>query len=258
MLEKKKLNALSENLVANPDNYIASFRKNVDMYISQKEITLAEVSEMADIPLSTLKTFLYGDAKDCHLSTAVKLAKVFNISVDELVGCGTLAPQTCESLQLTRLLPESFTHFVRWATHFHYDMLTSNKVTEKAIEVMLPEIDGETGNVRMTNDFEVVDISDINPDIRPKVFMGIKVLDNQYAPKFFENDIILLANDREARVNEFLAISVNKNMWIAKSKVDIVDGVKQVSYQSVRTGGPVFTEKDSVLVMGYIAKVHRN
>lgn len=257
MLPKEKLRALSENLVANPDNYIVSFRKNIDMYISQKGITLSEVSELADIPLSTLKTFLYGDAKECYLSTAIKLAKVFNVSVDELVGCGTLAPQTCETLQLMRLLPESFTYFVRWATHYHYDMISSHKVSEKAVEVMVPQINLENGNMTMTNDFEIVDISDLGDDIRPKIFMGVKIVNNMYAPRYFENDILMLANDRNHREGEMVFVSVGNNMWIVSGKKETICGEKKMCYYSIRNSHRMLTEDDDMLVIGYVAKVMR-
>lgn len=257
MLDNENLRSLSKNLIADPDDYMNSFRTNLDMYISQKEITLSEVAEAADLPLSTVKNFLYGNSKDVHLYTAVKLAKVFGVSVDELIGCGTLSPQTCESLQLIRMLPESFTHFVRWATHFHYDMLTNNKVSNRAIEVMIPEISPGSGNVKMTNNFEIMDISSLDDELRPKVFMGIKVLDNAYAPRFFENDILLLANDREPRFNELVVLNFHNNMWIARPKTERrQDNSRYTCYYSIRHGHRMCSEDDDLLVMGYIASVH--
>ena len=43
-MENELLKKLSMDLCADKHNYMKSFRKNVDMYISQKEITLREVS----------------------------------------------------------------------------------------------------------------------------------------------------------------------------------------------------------------------
>ena len=47
-------------------------------------ITIKDISEESSIPFSTLNTFLYGNSKDIKLSTAVKLAKALNVSIDEL------------------------------------------------------------------------------------------------------------------------------------------------------------------------------
>ncbi|MBP9996862.1 MAG: helix-turn-helix transcriptional regulator [Lachnospiraceae bacterium] len=255
MLEKKALRALSRNLKAEPDNYMNCFRRNISMYIEQKEITLQEVAELADISLSTLKSFLYSDTKDCNLSMAVKLARVFKVSVDELVGCGTLSPQTCESLQTVRLLPESFTHFVRWSIHYHYSLLTSKKVTDKAIEVMNAVV-GECGNLKMTNRMSVIDISELNDDIRPKVFMGIRIPSDMYAPEYFEGNILLLANDRVAMPSERVVVSGGGSMWILDCRDEKdADGKKIRNYYSIRDGKKRADEHTIESILGYIVKV---
>lgn len=253
MLDTKHLRELSKHLTAEPEDYMHSFRKNLFMYIGQKEITLADLAEKAEIPFSTLRAFLYGDSKDCHLSTAIRLARVLHVSVDELVGSGTISPQTCESLQLVRQLPESFTHFVRWAIHFHYDQLTSKKVTHKAIEVMRAEC-ADNGNLKMTNILDVMDISDLNDDIRPRVFMGIRIPCNHYAPHYFEGDILLIANDRNARTDERVVTVVGDNMWVLRRKDEIVNGEKQVNYYSIRDGRFRANEKDISMLIGYVVK----
>lgn len=254
MVDGKILRSMSKDLVANPNNYMESFRKNLFMYIDRKDITLADLAEEADIPLSTLRSFLYGTASDCHVSTVVKLARALHVSCDELLGAGTISPQTCESLQLVRLLPESFTHFVRWSIHYHYKMLTEKNVSKRAIEVMNAEC-CDNGNLRMTNRFSVLDISDISDEIRPKIFMGIRIPCDHYEPIYFQGDILLIANDRNARTNENVVINVNENMWVLKRKEEIVNGKKEVNYYSARDGRKRATEEEVSLVLGYVVKV---
>ncbi len=254
MLEKKNLRKLSKNLTMNPDNYMDSFRKNIAMYIEQKDISLAEIAEESDLSVSTLRSFLYGTSTDCHLGLVVKLAKTLNVSCDELVGCGTISPQTCESLQLTRQLPESFTYFVRWMIHYHYDMINSQQVTDKAIEVMLAEC-GDNGNLKMTNNFEILDISNLDDGLRPKIFMGIKIPCEHYVPNYYPGDILLMANDRIARDKEHVVVNVSDNMWILsrKSNPD-----HTADYYSIRNQKFRACEDDLKLLIGYVAKVIRN
>ena len=254
MLEKKRLKQLSQNLVSDPEDYISSLRRNLFMYVDQKDITLAEIAEAADISFSTLRSFLYGDAEDCRLSTVVKLAHALGVSMDELVGSGTISPQTCESLQLIRQLPESFTHFVRWAIHYHYNKLTSKEVTEKAIEVMVANC-SENGNLKMTNQLEIVDISGINDDLRPKIYMGIKVPCNHYEPKYFKGDILLLANDRSPKPSEDVIIGVGDNMWILNRRDEKIDGKQHMVYYSIRDDRKCADEKDVNIIVGYVVKV---
>lgn len=44
-MEREKLKKLSLKLSSNRENYMDSFRKNIDMYIAEKDITLREVAE---------------------------------------------------------------------------------------------------------------------------------------------------------------------------------------------------------------------
>lgn len=256
MLEITELRKMSSNLIAEPDNYMHSFRKNLDLYIDRKEITLAELAEIADVPLNTLKSLVYGSSADCHISTAVKLARALHISVDELIGSGTISPQTCESLQLVRMMPESFTHFVRWAIHYHYTMLTSNKVSIKSVELMLPEL-CESGAIRMTNDFDVVDISYVSDDLRPKIFMGIRIPCDNYEPVYFEGDIVFVANDRKPRENENVIVATRGMIWIVKCKEEKTEKGTVVNYYSIRDGRLFATENEIDFYLGYIVKLSR-
>ena len=257
MLDTKSLRKLSSKLISEPENYMHSLRHNLDMYISHKDITLAEVSELADIPVNTLKSLMYGDSKDVHISTVIALAKVFNVSVDELIGCGTISPQTTQSLQIVRQLPESFTHFVRWAIHYHYDMQVNQRVSDKSVELMTPET-AECGNLRMTNNFDVIDISDQPADVWPKVFMAIRMVNSNYAPLYFENDILLVANDREAKPTEQVIICIGENMWIVRAKHEQENGEWVTNYYSTRDGRLFARAKEVQLVLGYVVKVKRD
>ena len=224
------------------------------MYIDRKEITLAEVAELADMPESTLKTFIYNGNKDCHLSTAVKLARVFHISIDELVGAGTISPQTCESLQLVRQLPVSFTHFVRYMIHLHYRKLTEGEVTEKAIEIMTPSVSSQ-GSLVMTNKFNILDISGLSAEIRNKIFMGVKMVNDVYEPTYFEGDTLLIANDRKPRDGENVLIGLDQNFYVVKAQVEVVNGKNKYFYYSIRDGKLRSSEDRVNIIIGYVVKV---
>lgn len=257
MLDKKSLRQLSSKLSVRPDDYMTSFRRNLSVYIDQKEITLQEVAELADISLSTLKSFLYGDSKDCSLSLAVKLARVFDISIDELIGAGTLMPQTCDSLQTLRQMPESFTHFLRWEIHFHHNMLVTKRVEDKLIDVMIAKVN-ESGNMVNTNNMDVYDVSSLSDSLKPKVFMGIKIPNNMYNPEYYQGDILLLANDRSPFNGERVVICYGENMWILECR-QVTDsyGKTIMNYYSIRDGKLRATNEQVQFIMGYIAKVVR-
>lgn len=89
-----------------------NFRENINSYIGN--MTLSELSERAGIPFSTLRGMLYENSSDCNLSNAVKLAKVFSISVDELFGANTMEERTTDCLNTCRELPENSRYLISW------------------------------------------------------------------------------------------------------------------------------------------------
>lgn len=257
MLKREELNELSKKLRTEPDDYMHSFRRNLSLYIDQKEITLQEVSELADIPLSTLKSFLYGDSRDCSLSLAVKLARTFGITLDEMVGAGTLGPERQESIQLLRVMPESFTQYMRWLIRFNYEITKTEKVTDKVIEIMTPTI-GESGNMNLSTDISTKNISHLSDSIKPKVFTGIKMVNDMYAPQYFKGDILYLANDRKPLNGERVIVCYPNSLWIVECRYETdKNGVTVPNYYSIRDGGLRATHDQVQFIIGYIVKVER-
>ena len=257
MVDKKELAKMSSRLKASPDNYMESFRRNLLMYGEHRDITLQDVADRADIPVSTLKSLVYGDSKDCSLSTAVKLARVFGVSVDELVGSGTIRPETCESLQIMRTLPETFTHFVRWEIRFHQDRLRAVPGAKKCIEVLDLAM-AETGTMINNNKMSFMDISDLGDCIRPKVFVGVRIPSNIYAPDYFEGDVLLLANDRAAMEGERVVVCVRDNTWVLECRYERDENGKRVPrYFSIRDGARRCCEDAIRQTIGYVVKVIR-
>lgn len=233
-------------LKSDPQDPMKSFQKNLQMYLEQKELTLSELAELSDISQSTLRNLVYNEIKDCHISNVIKLAKVLDVSVDELIGCNTLTDRTRQTLRLARQLPKSFEYFMGWIAEYYYKDLYENKVTEKSIPVMTPIV-GDNGNLTMTNKFDIVDISKINKSIIPKIFMGIRIPCDLYVPNYFPGDILLIANDRNPKINENLLINIEKNMWIVSKKGN--------DYHSARDGSYRIGEEHVTIEIGYIAAV---
>lgn len=85
--------------------------------------------------------------------------------------------------------------------------------------------------------------------------MGIRIPTNRFAPKYFEGEIILLANDRDARPSEPVVVSTDDNLWIFNRKEEIIDGKKKVNYYSIRDGKIRATDEQIAVIIGYVAKV---
>lgn len=249
ILKRKNLKDFKPKLTVDRNNYMSAFRKNVFQYVDDKEITLNQISEEADIPYSTLKTFLYGDSKDCNLSTAVKLARAFGISVDRLIGAETIKADTVDMWLAYESLPKSSQALVGF--HINNQIyLHKQHNDKKEITIMKPDCNGH-GNLKKTEDYELLDISSFGSDIMHKVYFGIKMPCAHFLPHYKEDDILLIANDRDAIGNEKTVVLIHDNLIITKRVVE--NGV--VKYYGLRDNAFRTEEKDYIQVIGYIVKV---
>ena len=248
MLEKEKLRKISRNLSANSDDYMSAFRENMFMYLEEKDITIKEISEKADIPFSTLNTFLYGDSKDIKLSTAVKLAGALNVSIDELIGAETINEVSRESIAICRNLPDNALYLVRWYIRYIESLNKKNEPHRRYVSVMELECNRD-GNLKMTTNYRHIDITDIGEEYRSKVFFGITMPCEHYMPTYSPYETLLIANDRLPMRNENCLIRVKKNVYIAKLKMEN----KEMKFYSIRDGKFRLNRDEIDEVVGYIA-----
>lgn len=241
-----------EKVVEKSTKYIDTFRRNLDMLMEQYDYTIKETAEIADISYDTFKTFLYDkEAKDCRLSTAVKLAKAFNLSIDELVGAGTIKPMALESMKIYRSLPDGTKRFIDW--HLQNQKFIHEKHGDKKmVNIMLP-LCANSGNLKMTNDYEIMDISNLGDDLVYKIFLGIKIPCLHYLPHYTEGDVLLIANDRDAMKGENTVIMFNDNVVITNRVVE--NGVEK--YYGLRDGKLRPTDPNHIQIIGYVAKIIR-
>ena len=249
-MEKEKLKELSLKLSSDSNDYMSAFRKNLFMYIDEKDITIKEISETADIPFSTLNSFLYGKTNDVKLSTAVKLAKALKISIDELVGAETISDISRESIAICRNLPDNALYLIRWYIRYIDSLNKKNEPHRRYVSVMELECN-HNGNLKITTNYRHIDITEIGEEYRSKVFFGITIPFDHYMPTYSPYDILLIANDRDAKTNENVLIRTDGNLFLAKRKIE--NG--NAKYYSIRDGKFRLNEDNVDEVIGYIAYI---
>ena len=105
------------------------------------------------------------------------------------------------------------------------------------------------GNLKMTTNYRHIDITDIGEEYRSKVFFGITMPCEHYMPAYSPYDILLVANDRNAKINENVLIRTDGNLFLAKRMVE--NGIAK--YYSIRDRKFRLNEDDVDEVIGYIA-----
>lgn len=248
MIKREKLKEIEEKLVTNNVDFSQSFRQNLYKYIETKEITMIDIANAAKIPPNTLNSFLYGKSNDMRISNVVKIAKVLNISLDELVGADTIPELSRESLRICRNLPENDLLLVRWFIRCLNDLNSRTEPNKRYVSVMLPELDNN-GDYKLISKFEKIEITDLQEPMRSKIFIGFKLISDHYMPYYFPNDIVLVANDRPARPNEHVLVRTGDYIFIVKRQVEN-DIAK---YYSIRDNKYRIDESEVDELIGYIA-----
>lgn len=250
MSKNKKPKVDFDDLVSNPQNYIESFRKNIFTLMDLYDYTLRELSEKADMPFETLKSFLYGDAKDCKLSTAVKIARAFNVSIDEVVGADTIEKMSRESLSICRNMPDYVVYLIRSFIRHQYRL--HSRFDEKSINipVLLPQC--SNGYLHTTNVTSTVCIDHLTNNLKSKVALGIQIPCEHYEPYYMPNEIVLLAVDRDGLNGERCVVSYRGNYFFAIKRSYIENGQKKWKYVSMMDGKTEVLKSDIDDKIGYI------
>ena len=251
-MQNQNSNQPDKKMVEKSTKYIDTFRKNIDMLMAEHDYTIKETAEIADLSYDTFKTFLYDkEAKDCRLSTAVKIARAFHISIDELVGAGTIEPQGLESIKIYRTLPHGSRRFLDWQIQ-NQKYLHEQQNGAKFVNVMLPQCAGN-GNLKQTSDYEIMDITRLGDELTYKIFLGIKIPCLHYLPHYTEGDVLLIANDRDAMKGENTIVMFNDNLVITNRVIE----QGEEHYYGLRDGKLRPTDPKQLEVIGYVAKIIR-
>lgn len=251
-MQKEKIQKVSRKLSIDRENYMDSLKKNLDMFISETDLTIKSLSEAADIPLSTLNNILYSNLSDCKVSTIVRLARALHVSVDELLGSGTLSDGERFSLASARILPEHSRYLIQWFIHRQLEIQNSSeRKSNKIIPIMSLDTDS-TGNLHTTNNYHKLDITHLPDDKRPQIFLGIKLGCDYYMPYYTPYDTLLIANDRKPKSNENSVIIYGNQVFIAHRKVEYEGNQEIAKYYNIRNDRFFVNEEDVDEVIGYI------
>lgn len=229
---------------------ITHLRRNLFEYMSVNHFTLQELAESAGISISTLNSIMYGNTKDCKISTVSALAKSMNISIDELVNVGTMPPVMTEAVRICRSLPEHSRYAIMWYIRHQESITKLQPKGAHIVSVMHPRTNNN-GNLKISGVYSSIDISGIDKEVCRKIFWGIQLDIDFYMPLYSPFDILLIANDRKPTSAENSAILLDGNLFLAKRKIE--NG--EAAYYSIRDGKFRVKESECDEVIGYIAHV---
>ena len=235
-------------LVTNSDNWMDAFRQNIGILRVHYGWSVRVLAEKADVSDNTINKIVQGKTNDCDMSIVVRLARAFNVSVDELIGASTIEPETRACVAKCRAMPWHFRNLARSYIRHIYTLWLKSKSPEVRL-VITPEC--KRGHLQTTNITMTVDISHIPQSAIGRVAHGLLIPCDHYEPYFMQGEIILLAVDRDGQDGEMCVISHNGEYYIVRKKMYIVDGQKKWKYMSLFTNRE-FLKEDIEDKLGYV------
>ncbi|MBQ8261468.1 MAG: helix-turn-helix domain-containing protein [Lachnospiraceae bacterium] len=156
--------------------------------VDAKNLSLSEVAEKSGVPLETVRNIYYGKVTDPKVSTAEKLARYFDISINCLIGKCQHSQEERNMLQYYRACGnhgKSLVHLVA-----RHEALVAKAERENPVKhrvpCLVPVKRVEEGFI-----YEASQTKEIETSIT-KAFAAIEMISNAYAPIHCKGDIVLL------------------------------------------------------------------
>lgn len=153
-------------------------------------MSLEELAERSGLPLPTVRNLYYGKVEDPKVSTLLAISKVFNTSINCLVGECHHTSDERALLQHYRLCGNHGKSLVLLTAK--YEALTAKEEREASgkhtIPCLIPK--GAIGQGIVYDDAETEEIYTTNTE----AYVGIKMTNNDLVPAYCKDDVILIAN----------------------------------------------------------------
>ena len=116
------------------------FRLALRDKIKEQNLTLNTLSTLSDLSEDTLRSIIYGKAKDIKLSSLVKIADVLDCSIDELVKRNYSSDETFEITKQLDPLPYKSKQFIKTLISLENNILIKKKTENKDyIPLLIPK-----------------------------------------------------------------------------------------------------------------------
>ena len=180
--------------------------------LEDREMTISQLSELADIPYETVKNIYYRRTPDPKTSTMLAIARVFNVSINYLCGEAFISEEEVELLRYYRECGSHGKSAVKLICRYEAGLAkTARKEpgSKRKITLYTPRHSIEDGIFLSDCETEAYKTSD------QKAFMAVRIATNNFAPVYYKGDIILL-EDRFPESGEIALWSINNVAYIRK------------------------------------------
>lgn len=157
---------------------------------NEKGWSLQQLAEISDLPLETVRNIYYGKTPDPKISTVMKLANSFNLTVNCLMGQCSHTPQERAILINYRSCGKHGKSIIELISR--YEAKAMKKEREKEGRHMIPCIVPE-GTVSHGIIYDMCETMEIETDVK-EAYIAIRMVSNDLAPTYCKDDVLLFEN----------------------------------------------------------------
>jgi len=179
--------------------------------LGERRISIAEFSEMCNLPVETVKNVYYGKTTDPKISTVMQMSEALKISVNCLMG---KCPHTKEEraiIQNYRACGHHGKSLIELVARYEANAAKSEREAKDRhmVPCLIPHGDIRSGIVY--DNCEVIEIETASKE----AYVGIRMINNDLVPAYCKDDVILI-EDRFPRSGEYAAFFKDNRAYIRK------------------------------------------
>ena len=165
-------------------------RERLKDLMLQKNWTLQQLAEISDLPIETVRNVYYGKTVDPKISTVMKLANAFDISVNCLMGQCPHTSKERTILQHYRSCGPHGKSLIEFIAKYEAGAVKNerNAVDKHKIPCLIPHGDTSKGIV-----YETCGTTEVSTAVQ-EAFIAIQLTNNGFAPVYCKGDILLFEN----------------------------------------------------------------
>lgn len=157
---------------------------------NEKGWSLQQLAEISDLPLETVRNIYYGKTPDPKISTVMKLANSFNLTVNCLMGQCSHTPQERAILINYRSCGKHGKYIIEHIAKYEAGAIRSEREKENIhiIPCIIPH-----GVVSHGVIYDLCETVEIETPVK-EAYMAIRMVSNDLAPTYCKGDILLFGN----------------------------------------------------------------
>jgi len=179
--------------------------------LGERRISIAEFSEMCNLPIETVKNVYYGKTTDPKISTVMQMADALKLSVNCLMGKCAHTKEERAILQNYRSCGHHGKSLIELVAKYEAGAAKAERESKDRhmVPCLVPQGDIRSGI--FYDDCEVIEIETATKE----AYVGIKMVNNDLVPAYCKGDIILIEN-RFPRNGERAAFFSGNRAYIRK------------------------------------------